>query len=111
MKKLLMAAAIVTGVMMSSGTGYAQGAKIPDVKLEELRKKSIEHFFKFYDADGDQAVSKAEFMEVMEKRFTEMDQDANGTVTTEEVLAHHTAMQEKMMKERDAAHQQGGAAQ
>lgn len=111
MKKFLMAAAIVTGVMMSSGAAYAQGANIPDVKLEELRKKSIEHFYKFYDTNGDQSVSKEEFMKVTEQRFDDMDQDADGIVTGEEVLAHHAVMQAKMMEERKAAHQQGGAAQ
>lgn len=108
MKKLWMVMAIATVLAMPALTVYAQAVDVSGEKLEELRKKSIEHFYTFYDADGDQAVSKEEFMSVTEKRFDEMDKDADGLVTGEEVLAHHDAMQAKMMKERNATIQQGG---
>lgn len=112
MTKGLTAAAIAAFLTLSASAAYAQGAEMTGARLEELQQKSIAHFYKFYDTDGDQKVSKEEFMTETEKRFDEMDMNGDGLVTGEEVLAHHSAMQEKMMKERGAVIQQqqnGGA--
>ena len=53
------------------------------------------------DADGDGAVTSAEFMASAEKRFAAIDTDSDGKVTKEERDAHHKEMRGKWRERRD----------
>ena len=55
------------------------------------------HFDK-KDANGDGTITKAEWMEFSEVRFTELDTDGDGSVTKQEWNAKKKAMREKQGK-------------
>lgn len=60
------------------------------------------------DADGDGAVSKAEFLARSEERFALIDADGDGNISKEEMQSHHEAMRGKMKQHRHM-HREGKA--
>lgn len=57
--------------------------------------KHKDKMFENLDANGDGAISKAEFLTNAEERFSKMDADGDGSITKEEGKAFHDAMKEK----------------
>jgi Ca2+-binding EF-hand superfamily protein len=58
------------------------------------------HMLKRADADGDKAVTRAEFDAAVAKHFAEVDTDKSGTITAEERAAAHEAMKARMKEHR-----------
>ncbi len=52
------------------------------------------------DTDGDGMLSKAEFLAVQEKRFAEIDGNADGKISKEEMQGHFGKMKEKYQEKR-----------
>ncbi|MCB1532975.1 MAG: EF-hand domain-containing protein [Alphaproteobacteria bacterium] len=88
MKKLMMmtAAFAVLGAPVALADHHEGG---------DHKGKMMEKF----DADGNGAISKEEFMKSSEDRFNKMDTDGNGEISKEEAQAMKDKMREKM-KER-----------
>ena len=55
------------------------------------------------DTDGDHKISKAESAAFHAHRFTDMDADNDGYVTSEEAKAHHKKMRQKRHEKRSKA--------
>jgi hypothetical protein len=54
-----------------------------------------------FDADGNGAISKEEFMKSSEDRFSKMDTDGNGEISKDEGKAMKDKMREKMKERMD----------
>lgn len=59
------------------------------------------HMLKQADADGDKAVTRAEFDAAVAKHFAKVDTDNSGTITAEERAAAHDAMKAHMQEPRN----------
>jgi Ca2+-binding EF-hand superfamily protein len=73
----------------------------PPSNLEEL-------FFKQFDANGDGAVDKQEFLQPTAAQFDHMDRDNNGTLDHAEVKAFNDQMQQQMREMQQRMQQSGG---
>lgn len=80
MKKLMLSAAALS--ILAAPAAMANTANI-DAKVDEK--------FTQIDANGDGAVSEAEFAAVKDSKFSDADANADGTVTKAELKAHMEA--------------------
>tara|TARA_B100000073_G_C23744367_1_gene574653 strand:- start:580 stop:1005 length:426 start_codon:yes stop_codon:yes gene_type:complete len=90
-----------------SASAYAEGG-MKDKKHHFDKKGHHERMLKKLDTNQDGKISKAEFLTESEKRFTEIDADANGELTSEEMQKHHEARREEMKKKFDKFKGKGG---
>jgi Ca2+-binding EF-hand superfamily protein len=67
------------------------------------RGKMAAMIMKKMDTDGDQKISQEEFAVFHNERFSRMDADSDGFVTTEEARTHHEKMREKWRQKRHEA--------
>jgi len=104
MKKLMMLTAAVLTIqalpaLAEEGKGHKRDGG-----------KYMEKMFTEQDTDGNGSVSEAEFQAFSKKRFDGMDGNKDGSLTKEEIKAHHEAKRaewkakkEQMKKEAPAA--------
>lgn len=57
--------------------------------------------FEKHDTNGDGVISKDEFLNHAEERFSNIDADGDGSVSKEEAKARHEAMKEKRKERRE----------
>ena len=92
MKKTLIA------LVLFSTPVLAQQQQRPD--LEEV-------FFKQFDTNQDNLVSKAEFLKPTEEQVSHMDQNKDGNLDRAEVKAFNAEMDKRMQEMRQRMQQQG----
>jgi Ca2+-binding EF-hand superfamily protein len=90
MKKLLMLTAAAFVLQASPVLAGDQ-----DGMKDHAGKMFAEH-----DADGDGAISEAEFLAGAKKKFAESDTNGDGSISQEEAKAHHEARRAKMKEMR-----------
>ena len=57
--------------------------------------------FERHDTNGDEVISKSEFIASAEERFKKMDADGNGEISKDEIKAHHAKMKGKWKEMKD----------
>ena len=96
---LFSVAFLSTSLALASHHGGNDG----DDKKGHHRGKLGAMIMKKMDADGDQKISKEEFSIFHNERFSQMDADSDGFVTTEEARTHREKMREKWHQKRQDA--------
>lgn len=100
------AVAIMFAVSVAiAGHGHEHGSKGDG----EHHKSKHEHIMQKLDADSDGKISKAEFMAVHEKRFTEMDGNGDGSLTAEEMKESWAKFKKKRHEKRMEMKKDGDA--
>lgn len=90
---------LATSIALASHHGSNDG----DDKKGHHRGKLGAMIMKKMDTDGDQKISKAESSSFHADRFSKMDADSDGFVTSDEARAHHEKMREKWRQKRQDA--------
>ncbi len=96
MKKILMLGVAV--LALNAAPSFAEDKAAAPVDAPKHHKGDM---LKEIDADGDGAVSKAEFLAFHEKRFGEMDADKDGKISKEEHEAKRAEWKAKMKERRE----------
>lgn len=79
----------------------------PVLAQQQQRPNLEEVFFKQFDTNQDNLVSKAEFLKPTEEQFSHMDQNNDGSLDRTEVKAFNAEMDKRMQEMRQRMQQQG----
>lgn len=95
MNKFVMTAALAATL------GIVGVANADDHKGHDKMEKMKQHMLEKIDTDGNNVISKAEFLASHEEKFTMMDTDKSGDLTSDELTAAHEKMMEKRKEWRE----------
>jgi hypothetical protein len=95
MKKFLVLSVLA---IMSAAPAFAQDEPPPPPPGEggPRGEKMLDRLFSEEDKNGDGTISKEEYVQAAEARFTKLDSDGNGQLSKEEIKSHHQGKREKM---------------
>lgn len=86
-KKLI----LMSALLVAFGSGHA---------LADHHGGKKAAMFEKHDTNGDGTISKDEFLNHAQERFSTIDADGSGDVSKEEAKAHHKAKREKWKEKR-----------
>ncbi len=98
MMRIMLSAALLCAIALSAGAEEREGSlPVAPLKKDAVTQEAPPaNMFDDADTDGDGVLSKQEFLGRAEAHFKEMDMDADGTVTADEMHALNTKKQLQM---------------